>query len=255
MKIDGARILLTGASGGLGRAIATELAGRGAELTVTSRRRVVLEDLAAETGAEVVVADLTDRADVDALCGRIADFDGIVLNAGQGDRASLLELTADDIDFLVDLNLRSNVLMAVRYAQDRIASSRPGNVVTIGSLSGVVATPGTRLYNATKFGLRGFSLSLRQDLAGYGIGVCHVAPGFIRDAGMFAEGGADVPGYVRTKAPADVAAAVVKGLTDCPPEVVAALVELRAVSSLGGLSPWLSEIVQRGIGTAGMTGT
>ena len=80
------------------------------------------------------------------------------------------------------------------------------------SLAGKAAAPGTSVYAATKFGLRGFALALREDLAAKGVGVSVSCPGFIRDAGMFAESGAKLPPYVGTKRPDDVARAVVKAI-------------------------------------------
>lgn len=250
MHIAGSTILVTGASGGLGHAICRDLARRGAELVITARRAEVLADLAAETGAEVLVADLVDRADVHRVAERAATCDAVILNAGVGDDPPLADLDEDRIDFVIDVNLRSPIVQAHAYARARIDAGLPGQIVMIGSLSGVAASPGTRLYNATKFGLRGFALSFRQELAGTGIGCSLVLPGFIRDAGMFAEGGVDLPPGVRTKAPTDVAVGVVRALTKSPAEVHVSPVELRAASTFGGLAPAVSEAVQRRLGVA-----
>ena len=245
--------MVTGASGGLGRAIATELAGRGASLVLTARTRDALEELAGATCGEVVVADLSERGDVRRLCGMLGDIDVLVANAGVGGGGALVESTEDEIDFALDVNLRAPMVMATEFAQQRAALGRSGQMVMIGSLSGMVATPNTRLYNATKFGLRGFTLALRQDAAELGIGVTLVAPGFIDTAGMFAENNTSVPGFVRTKSPDDVAAAVVKAIESNPPEVYVAPVELRASATVGTIAPWLSEAIQRRLGTAEMT--
>ena len=242
--------MITGASGGLGSAIATDLAGRGAELVLTARRASVLEDLVARTGGEVVVADLADRSDLVRLCNMLDDIDVLVANAGVGGDSALAESTPDEIDFAIDVNLRAPVILATEFAQRRSSAGRGGQVVMVGSLSGLVATPNTRMYNATKFGLRGFTLSLRQDAAEVGIGVTHLAPGFINTAGMFADNGAELPGFVRTKAPEDVAAGVRKAIESNPAEVFVAPAELRASATLGAIAPGLSEAIQRRMGAA-----
>ncbi len=249
MDIQGSTVLLTGATGGLGAAIAKALAARGAKLLLTGRRRELLEDLAAQTGGEAIRCDIANRDDLRSLCDRLGEVDVLIANAGVGDRTALEETTEEDIDSVIDVNLRAPIVMATRFAQAH-AGNPPlhHQIVMIGSLSGLVATPDTRMYNATKFGLRGYSLALRLDLEDQGIGVTLVAPGFIRDAGMFADSTSDKPGFLRTKAPDDVAAAVVKAIQKNPPEVYVSPLELRASATLGGLSPWLSEKLQGAIG-------
>ena len=245
MQINGSTILVTGASGGLGGAMCRELAGRGARLVVTARREALLADLAAEIGAEVLVADLTARADVHRGADRAADCDVLVANAGVGADPPLADLTEESIDFSIDVNLRAPIVLSHRYAAERMAAGRAGQIVLVGSLAGLAASPGTRMYNATKFGLRGFALSFRQELEGTGIGCTLVAPGFIRDAGMFADGGVELPAGVRTKSPADVAAGVVRAITHNPMEVYVSPAELRLASTLGTVAPALSALVQR----------
>ncbi len=248
MEISGASVLVTGASGGLGQAMVRELAARGANIVLSARNVAVLDQLAAETGAEVVVADLAKRADVERLAARAAACDVLVANAGVGADPPLADLTQAAIDESLEINLRSPIVLSHAFAQARIAAGKPGQIVLIGSLSGVAASPGTRMYNATKFGLRGFALSYRQDLEGTGIGCTLVAPGFIRDAGMFAEGGIDLPPGIRTKTPADVAAAVVKAIEKNPAEIYVSPTELRLASTLGGVAPGLSALLQRKLG-------
>ena len=253
IPIRGSRILLTGASGGLGIAIAEELARRGAHLLLTARSQAVLEELAERTGGEVVVADLSDRADVERLCGMLDDVDVLVANAGVGTDQPLGEITAQDVDFCIDVNLRAPILLASEFAQRRLAAGRGGQIVMMGSLAGLAATPNTRLYNATKFGLRGFTLALRQDLEGTGIGVTLVAPGFIDTAGMFAENDVELPGYVRTKAPSNVADTVARAIESDSAEVFVAPLELTALAKFATMAPGLSERMQRVIGTSRMT--
>ena len=250
MKIQGSKIMVTGASGGLGQAIARELAKRGASLVVTARRRTELEVLATDIGAEVVVADLSDPEDVLRLETMQADLDVLVANAGVGRDPRITKLSDNDIDFAIDVNLRAPIKLATAFAQAHLSDDREGQIVLIGSLSGLAASPESRLYNATKFGLRGFSLSLRQDLDDHRIGVSHVLPGFIRDAGMFANGDIDLPKGVRTKAPADVAAGVVRAIVSNPAEVYVSPVELRMSSLVATVAPTLSARIQKMLGAA-----
>jgi len=253
MDIRGRRILLTGASGGLGMATARELSRRGGRLILTARRKELLDDLAAETGAEVVVADLANRDDVDDLIELSTGVDVLVLNAGIGGDGPVEEITSDGVDAVIDVNLRAPIQMAVAFAQHKLEEGTPGQIVLVGSLSGLAATPNTRMYNATKFGLRGFALSFRQDLDDTDIGVTLVAPGFIRDAGMFADNDISLPSGVRTKSPQDVAAGVVKAIETNPAEVYVSPVELRLSATLSTIAPNISAAIQRRVGAKELT--
>jgi short-subunit dehydrogenase len=253
MQINGSTVLLTGASGGLGQAIARELARRGARLVLTARNEAVLSELAEEVGGEVVVADLSRRADVDALCDRMADVDVLVCNAGVGGDGHQTEVSPDRIDTVLDVNLRAPMQLSNAFARARIASGRAGQIVMVGSVAGLVAAANTSLYNATKFGLRGFTLAIRQDYAVHDIGVTHLAPGFIHTAGMFADNDMELPPLVRARSPRDVAAAVAGAITNNPAEAWVIPPELRATATLATIAPGLSERLQRAMGIADMT--
>jgi short-subunit dehydrogenase len=123
-----------------------------------------------------------------------------------------------------------------------------GQLVFISSLSGKAASPGAGIYCATKFGMRGFALGLREDLIGTGVGVSLVYPGFIRDAGMFAESDTKLPPGVGTKTPEDVAKGVIKAIEGNRAEVSVAPLSLRAGSALGGLMPAKIGAIQRKLG-------
>ena len=159
MQINGSTILVTGASGGLGAAIARDLKARGASLVLSARNVELLDALAAELDAEVVVADLTDRGDVERVAARAASCDVLVANAGVGDDPLFDDLSEDAIDFALDVNLRAPIVLSHAYAKARIAAGEPGQIVLVGSLAGLAASAGTRMYNATKFVLRGFARS------------------------------------------------------------------------------------------------
>jgi short-subunit dehydrogenase len=125
-----------------------------------------------------------------------------------------------------------------------------GHIVFVSSLSGKAATVGASVYSATKFGLRGFAMGLREDLRPRGVGVSTVFPGFIRDAGMFHDAGTKLPGYVGTKTPEDVGAAVVRAIEHDKSEVDVAPLPVRFGAAFTGVAPELAAMVQRRIGAS-----
>ena len=129
-----------------------------------------------------------------------------------------------------------------------MAARGRGHLVFIGSLSGKAATSGSSVYNATKFGLRGFAHGLRQDLHGTGVGVSIVLPGFVADAGMFAEAGAPQQRGVRTVPPGAVARGVLQAITRDRAEISVAPPELRLGATIGSIAPALAAAVQRRTG-------
>jgi uncharacterized protein len=248
MKLDSSTTaLITGANGGIGQAIARALHRAGARLVVSGRRADALRALADETGARVIVADLSKREDVTRLAAEAGDVDVLVANAALPASGPLLDFTEEEIDRALDVNLRAPVALARSLAPGMVARGR-GQIVLISSLAGKVASPGTSLYSATKFGLRGFALGLREDLAPAGVGVTGVYPGFIRDAGMFAESGATLPAGLGTRTPEDVAAAVLRAVRENPTEIDVASLEQSLGALLGSLSPAISSRLQAALG-------
>jgi short-subunit dehydrogenase len=247
-ELAGARALVTGATGGLGQAIARGLRGRGAELVLTGRRTDVLQPLADELQATAIAADLSTAADVERLIDEAGRIDVLVLNAALPGSGAVLDYTPEQIERAVTVNLLAPALMARRMAAEMVRR-RSGRIVFIGSLSGKAATVGTGIYSMTKFGLRGLAHGLRQDLHGTGVGVSIVQPGFVRGAGMFADTGLEPPAGAGTVTPERVQAAVVAAIESDRGEINVAPVTLRAAASLGGLAPGLSAAVGRRLGT------
>jgi short-subunit dehydrogenase len=211
VNLQGRTALVTGASGGLGQAIARRLRSRGAEVVVSGRRADVLEPLAGELGGRAVVADLSAREDMDRVITEAGDVDILVANAGLPADGPVLEYTPEQIDRALDVNLRAPIHLA-RVLAEAMVGRGAGHLVFVSSLSGKVATAHSGLYSATKFGLRGFASGLRQDLFGTGVGVSCVFPGPISEAGMFADSGAEMPRFVRVRRPDDVADAVQRAI-------------------------------------------
>jgi short-subunit dehydrogenase len=246
MHIADSTVLITGANGGLGHAIARALAAKGAKLVLSGRRPEALRPLAEELSARTVIADLADPAEVDRLAAEAGDVDILVANAALPASGELLEYEPEQIDRALTVNLRAPIFLARRLAPAMVRSGR-GHIVMVGSLSGKAATRAAALYNATKFGLRGFTHALRQDLHGTGVGVSLVQPGFVRDAGMFADSGAEAPGNARTVTPERVAKATVRVIERDVAEVDVAPFELRVGSSLALVFPALAARIQRGV--------
>jgi short-subunit dehydrogenase len=218
--LNGARVLLTGASGGIGNAIARALHQRGSSLLITGRREEMLQTLQSELGdrVEPLVADLASADDVRMLIDRAAGVDVLVANAGLPASGRLDDFTPEQIDRAVDVNLRAPIQMARALIPAMLERGR-GHVVLVSSLAGKVAQSGSSIYSATKFGLRGFGFALHDELRGTGVDVTIVYPGFIRDAGMFAESGVKLPPGTGTKTPEQVAEAVIKGIEKGRPEI------------------------------------
>ncbi len=247
IDLRGARALVTGATGGLGQAIARKLAQEGSDLVLSGRRLDVLEPLAAELGAQAIAAELGDLAEVDRPMDEAGPIDLLVANAALSASGNLLEYTPEQIHRNLTVNLHSQIVMTRAAALGMVERGR-GHIVLIGSLSGRAASLEASLYNATKFGLRGFALGFRQDLADRNVGVSIVEPGFVRDAGMFADSGAPLPPGVRTVPPEAVAEAIVRAIERNRAEVDAAPFALRAGARIAGVAPVLAGTVSKRLG-------
>jgi short-subunit dehydrogenase len=248
MSLVSERVLVTGATGGIGRAIARAFAQRGAKLILTGRRGEVLQPLAEELGGRALVCDLSDRDDVERLAGAAADVDVLVANAALPASGLLTELTQEQIDRMLEVNLRAPVALT-RALAPRMAERGRGHMVFISSLAGKAASSASAIYSATKFGLRGFALGIREDLRPHGIGVSVILPGFIRDAGMFADARIQLPRGVGTRSPDEVAAAVIRAVERNRAEVEVAPVGLRVGASFASVAPRLAAAVSRRMGS------
>jgi uncharacterized protein len=242
-------VLLTGASGGIGHAIARALAARGAELVLTGRRADVLEPLAQEVGGRALAVDLAERDAVERLAHEAGEVEILVANAALPAAGTVDDFTLGEIDRALDVNLRAPIALA-KLLSEPMAARGHGHLVFTSSLSGRSAQGGSALYSATKFGLRGFALSLREDLRASGVGVSTIFPGFIRDAGMFAKADVKLPFGVGTRSPEDVAAAVVRAIERNKAELDVAPFGLRAGAFLSGIAPELALNGSRRMGGA-----
>lgn len=239
--LSGQTALVTGASGGLGKAIAHALYERGATTQLSGRRTDVLEELAAELGerAQVLPADLARDDEVAALAERAGAVDVLVANAGLGGAGALTDYTLEEAERVLDVNLRAAVHLTHALLPGMLERGR-GHLVYVSSIAGKTPTVGASLYAATKFGLRGFALALHEDVRGTGVGVTAIYPGFIAEAGLFGDTGVEMPPFSgRLRTPDEVAAAVLKGIATGRAEIDVAPVVQRSGGWLTGFAPRL----------------
>jgi short-subunit dehydrogenase len=242
-------VLVTGATGGIGQAIGRAFADRRADLILTGRRADVLESFSGELGARAIVCDLADRSELERLVADAGPVDVLVANAALPASGLLNELTEEQIDRMLEVNLRAPIALARALAPGMIERGR-GHMVFISSLAGKAASPASSIYSATKFGLRGFALGLREDLRPHGVGVSVVLPGFISDAGLFADAGdIKLPAGIRTRTPGQVAAAVIGVIERNRAEVQVAPLSLRLGATLAGVAPQLAAAGSRLMGS------
>ena len=206
--------MLTGATGGLGVAIGEAMAAAGASLVLSARDEAALRSLAARLPGEehrVLAADLGEPGAAAELIRRAGPLDVVVANAGLSGSGRIERFDPERIELTTRVNLEAPIQLFAA-ALPAMRSAGRGQLVAITSLNDKFAPPLATLYCATKFGLRGFCMSLREELHGSGVGVSVVAPGFVRDAGMFHASGAKAPLIVGSATPAEVGAAVVRSI-------------------------------------------
>jgi hypothetical protein len=179
-SFEGWTVLVTGASLGIGRAVAWGFHRAGANVAMVARRRGPLDEAAAGLERALVfpanVADLGSmKAAVDATVARFGGLDGLVNNAGTHFRGPFEGRTPEEIAAMVDLNLRAPIVLT-RMALPHLRR-RDGFVVNVSSLAGKVPLDGATTYSTTKFGLRVFTAALAQELRDSGVTVSAVSPG------------------------------------------------------------------------------
>jgi short-subunit dehydrogenase len=212
-------VLLTGAAGGLGPHIASHLHAEGASLLLSGRDKAYLEELAAELApARVVAADLSRQEDVERLVAAAGQVDVLVANAGIPASGQLVTFSIEEIDRTLNVNLRSAMVLA-RLLVPGMVSRGGGHIVLMASIHGKLPAALVSVYNATKFGLRGFGLALRQELRGTGVGVSVINPTFVRGAGMWAETGVTPHPLAGQVTPDEVAVSVIRAIKENRAEI------------------------------------
>ncbi len=183
--LTGKTALVTGATGGIGGAIAKALHAQGAHVVLSGTRESALSELAAQFGERVsfVAANLSDSAAVDGLVAKAeeaagAPLDIVIANAGVTRDGLLVRMKDEDWETVIKVNLEGYFRLA-RAAAKGMMKRRAGRIIGITSVVGVTGNPGQTNYAASKAGMIGFSKALAQELASRGVTVNCVAPGFI----------------------------------------------------------------------------
>ncbi|HKJ35707.1 MAG TPA: SDR family oxidoreductase [Solirubrobacterales bacterium] len=183
MEIDaGTRALITGASKGIGAALAAELAGRGVRVGLLARDQRALDELAGRLPGEQIVlpADVTEPKELERAVGAFVDeaggLDLLVANAGIAHYGPFAEMDLAKIESMVSVNVMGS-LYTVKAALPSMLDGGAGHIVVVSSGAGIRAFPDGAVYGATKAANRGFAEALRHELAGTGVSLTTVYPG------------------------------------------------------------------------------
>lgn len=239
--------LVTGASSGIGRAIAVELAAEGSDLVVVARRRDRLEALAAElttahnVKVDVLVADVTDPDELAVVEDRLRHGDPpvdlLVNNAGRGGHGAFTSIPIDAQDDLVRLNVLAPVRLT-HAALTRMVPGGRGGVLNVSSISGMQPMPQVATYAATKAYLTHFSHSVHEEVRGHGVTVTALLPGFtlteFHDAPDMTRTGVPGPAWMKAHVVARAGLeAAAHGRAQCIPGL-----GYRMLAGISGITPW-----------------
>jgi NAD(P)-dependent dehydrogenase (short-subunit alcohol dehydrogenase family) len=182
-SLAGKRALITGASRGIGLAAAQALAAFGAHVTLAARPSKDLDAavaaLAGEHGADALELDVTDTARARALIAAREPFDILINNAGINYPVTFLDVTEDQYDKIMTLNVRASYFIAQAVAANLVAAGRPGSIINISSQMGHVGAAIRTVYCASKWAIEGLTKAMAVDLAPHGIRVNTLGPTFI----------------------------------------------------------------------------
>lgn len=183
--IKGKVVVVTGASSGLGEAVARLLAAEGAKLVLGARRVDRLAALAADLSlgeGAIVATDVTKRADVQALVERAVTAHGridvLINNAGLMPNSLLENLQVDDWDRMIDTNVKG-VLYGIAAALPHMKAQKSGHIISVASVAGHKIAPGSTVYAATKHAVRAICEGLRQEVKPYNIRTTIISPGAV----------------------------------------------------------------------------
>jgi NAD(P)-dependent dehydrogenase (short-subunit alcohol dehydrogenase family) len=186
-RLDGKRALVTGGGRGIGAAGAAIFAQAGAHVTLCARTASDVEDRVAEIRAAGFQADgftldVNDIAAVEREIAARGPFDVLLNNAGANRIRSILDVTEEDYDAVLDLNLKAALFVGKAVAKGLVEAGRPGSIINVSSQMGHVGGAGRSLYSASKWGLEGLTRCMAIDLAPHGVRVNTICPTFIETA-------------------------------------------------------------------------
>ncbi|ASK63700.1 oxidoreductase [Virgibacillus phasianinus] len=211
-KLTGKTAIVTGASSGIGAAVAEQLADEGANLVLAARGKDRLDAVATKISGNViaVVTDMAKKSDVDKLASEamkeFGQIDFYVNNAGAVLGSRIQDGQTDNWDQMIDTNIKG-VLYGINSALPGMLERSSGHIVNIASVSGHEVNKVSAVYSATKFAVRALSMSLEKELARTGVRVTNISPGQV-DTAI-----ASKPSDRKPLAPSDIAKAVVYAVT------------------------------------------
>jgi short-subunit dehydrogenase len=258
-ELRGKRAIVTGASRGIGVYIAKALADRGVDLALAARSADALDETRRQCEAYgvkaiAVACDVSSPDDQRRLVAAaerdLGGVDILVNNAGIEYTDSLNNLSREQVDALLLTNLNAPIWLT-KLVLPSMLKVRRGAIVNVASLTGKSPTPFATIYAASKAGLIGFSRSLQSEMAGSGVTVGVVCPGFVSDAGMWAEhesgGVVKAPSMARPVSPQKVATAVVR-CAERGGEILVSSGPIRPLFALGELSPGFAQSLIKRMG-------
>lgn len=173
------KVLITGASKGIGEEIARNLAGLGFELFIAGRDESRLKKISSEIGAEYFALDLLEKGACESLLEQIQSVDVLINNAGEYVWSPVEKISDEQIDRLFELNLKIPYKLISLTAQG-MKQNKWGRIINIGSISGAVGEANASLYSASKSGLIGMTKALALELAEFGVTVNVINPGWVK---------------------------------------------------------------------------
>ena len=257
MNLKGTNAIVTGGSRGIGPYIARALARQGTNIVLAARDAERLEAVRKEVESlgvkaisiptDVNLAD--DRRNlIEQASSGLGEIDLLVNNAGIEPTSAFVDIDESRIVDTIDTNLTSCLLL-MRAVLPAMVERGKGQVVNIASMAGKIPIPYDSIYSATKFALVGASHAVRSELRGTGVGVSVICPGFIDDAGMYAdavaETGVAAPAIAGTSRPEQVADAVVRAAKHDVAEVIVTPLSGRPLAAAAAVAPNIGQAMMR----------
>jgi NAD(P)-dependent dehydrogenase (short-subunit alcohol dehydrogenase family) len=183
-RLDGKRALVTGGGRGIGLAAASALAGAGAHVTLAARTKAEIEDAASAIrargeNADALVLDVTDLAAMHAAVAKAQPFNILVNNAGTNRPKPLMDVSIEDFDVIMGLNVRAAYFVAQAVARRLLDAKQPGSIINISSQMGHVGAARRTVYCASKHAMEGFTKAMAIELASHNIRVNSLGPTFL----------------------------------------------------------------------------